>query len=389
MFRGLFPNPLRVPTSASADDEQRFLRLVMFGKPGSGKGTLSARLVKKYDIVSLSTGDLLRQQIQERTEVGRQAEDIVAQGKLLPDDVMLKVVASKLDNLRNKHWILDGFPRTVGQGKLLDAHLGKQGTPLSLVVNLNVPDEVILSRIADRWVHLPSGRVYNLSYNPPKGTASTTRRASPSRSGRMITRSGAPLLSLPETFARRLTQFYASTSPLLAYYQNQTQKRRPAQHPHQLTFSAPHNAFELKTLSGTTSDEIWPQLDGLVRRAFPALRERGASPSAFRSLGPTAAGGGLEGRRRHSLSEAVVAGAGAGDACGRCGTGRSRDPFPPDPSSPSRVLPLESQSAGTAVPPAHRHTPPPALALQRVRSTHTSSLSPPLFVLTKTPPTLL
>ena len=143
-----------------------------------------------------------------RTEVGQIAEEIVAKGGLLPDELMLRVVSSKLDTLRHKvcsnmiiteinkqritdllaqHWILDGFPRTVGQGKLLDAHLRlaalilcgrfpslscfsfrKQGLPLSLVVNLDVPDEVILARISDRWVHLPSGRVYNLSYNRPR-----------------------------------------------------------------------------------------------------------------------------------------------------------------------------------------------------------------------------
>ncbi|KAJ7709845.1 adenylate kinase-domain-containing protein [Mycena rosella] len=280
-------NTLR--SSEDRADQGNVLRLVMFGKPGAGKGTLSARLVKKYDIASLSTGDLLRQHIAERTEVGREAEEIVAQGKLLPDDVMLKVVASKLDHIRNKHWILDGFPRTVPQGELLDAHLKKQGTPLSLVVNLDVPDEVILSRISDRWVHLPSGRVYNVSYNPPKVDGFDDE-------------TGEPLTKRPddnpEIFARRLTQFYASTSPLIAYYTRaaQTPTRLPRapdrnQHPHQLAFPPAHRLL-LKTLAGTTSDEIWPQLDALVRDAFPALRETAAS---------------LETRRRHSLSDAVLA----------------------------------------------------------------------------------
>lgn len=102
---------------------RRVLRMLMFGKPGAGKGTLTARLVKKYDVVSLSTGDLLRQHINRRTEVGREAEQIVALGGLLPDEVMLRVVSSELDELRNQHWILDGFPRTLGQAELLDAHL--------------------------------------------------------------------------------------------------------------------------------------------------------------------------------------------------------------------------------------------------------------------------
>ncbi|KAF5389897.1 hypothetical protein D9757_003710 [Collybiopsis confluens] len=89
------------------------------------------------------------------------AEEIVAQGGLVPDELMLQVVTSKVDLIPNKHWILDDFPRVLVQGVLLNAHLGKQHTPLSLVVNLDVPDEVILNRISDRWVHLPSVRVYN------------------------------------------------------------------------------------------------------------------------------------------------------------------------------------------------------------------------------------
>ena len=112
-------------SSTEAEDVKgrRILRMIMFGKPGAGKGTLTARLVKKYDVVSLSTGDLLRRHINRRTEVGREAEQIVALGGLLPDEVMLRVVSSELDELRNQHWILDGFPRTLGQAELLDAHL--------------------------------------------------------------------------------------------------------------------------------------------------------------------------------------------------------------------------------------------------------------------------
>ncbi|EIW51728.1 ADK-domain-containing protein [Trametes versicolor FP-101664 SS1] len=245
----------------------KMLRMIMFGKPGAGKGTLTARLVKKYDIVSMSTGDLLRQHIAEKTEVGLLAESIVASGGLLPDDIMLKVVTSKLDLLQNRHWILDGFPRTVGQGKLLDDHLSARGTPLSLVVNLDVPDSVILSRISDRWVHLSSGRVYNLSYNPPKVAGHDDE-------------TGEPLTKRPddnpEIFARRLEQFYASTSPLLAHYSA-------------LAAGTGAAATRVVTLSGSTSDEIWPQLEGTVRAHFSGVRER------------------PEVKRRHSLSDAVLA----------------------------------------------------------------------------------
>jgi len=255
----------------------------MFGKPGAGKGTLAQRLMKKYDLVAVSTGDLLRQHIAERTDIGLEAEQIVAQGRLLPDEIVLKVVMNKLDTLRNRNWILDGFPRTLGQGELLDAHLTKRNTPLTLVVNVDVSDDVILTRISDRWIHLPSGRVYNMSYNRPKvdGLDDVT---------------GEPLTKRPddnpETFSRRLESFYEATSPLLNYYSNQCAKdneisRDTLQHPHQVSFYRPHK-LKLATLTGATSDENWPYLDELVQQ-FPALNKREEVL-----------------RMRHSLSDAIV-----------------------------------------------------------------------------------
>jgi len=238
--------------------------MVMFGKPGAGKGTLSARLVKKYDIVSLSTGDILRQNILERTEVGVMAEELVKRGELVPDGMMLKIITNKLDTLHNQPWILDGFPRTLGQGKTLNEHLQTKSIPLTLIINLDVPDEVILSRISDRYVHLPSGRVYNTSYNKPKvpGFDDIT---------------GEPLTKRPddnpETFALRLNKFYEATSPLLDYYARQ-----------------PSSGTKLVTLKGSTSDDIWPQLDAIIRQAFPSLHER------------------IEPKKRHSLADAVVGG---------------------------------------------------------------------------------
>lgn len=241
----------------------------MFGKPGAGKGTLSAKLVKKYDIMALSTGDLLRQHINERTEVGRQAEEIVAQGGLLPDEMVLKVVTSKLDKLHNKHWILDGFPRTLGQGELLDKHLKSHNTPLSLVINVDVPDDVILNRISDRWVHLPSGRVYNMSYSRPKVDG-------------MDDETGEPLIHRPddnpEIFARRLTKFYDITSPLLSYFSASSD-------------SSPIGEPKLVTLKGSTSDKIWPQLEGVVRGSFPGIRERAETKRM---------------KHRHSVSDALL-----------------------------------------------------------------------------------
>jgi len=207
----------------------------------------------------------LRRHIAEQTDVGKLAKEIVRKGELLPDEVVLKVVTSKLNLLKNKHWILDGFPRTLGQGELLDAHLKISNAPLSLVINLDVPDSVILERISDRWTHLPSGRIYNMSYNRPKvdGLDDVTGE-------KLVQRPD----DNPETFARRLSQFYTTTSPLLSYY------------------GSPANPTVLCTLKGSTSDEIWPQLDAAVCELFPGLKERQESRDT---------------RRRHSLSDALLA----------------------------------------------------------------------------------
>ncbi|KAG8827464.1 hypothetical protein FRC19_002917 [Serendipita sp. 401] len=239
------------PKDGITQTESPVLRMLMFGKPGSGKGTLSSKLISKYEVSQISAGDLLRAHISEGTEVGRVAEGIIANGDLIPDDIMTKVLTSKLDTLRNKHWILDGFPRTVGQGRLLDAHLRGTSAPLTLVINLDVPDEVILGRISDRWVHLKSGRVYNSSYNKPRITG-------------VDDVTGEPLTKRPDdnpdVFSRRLKAFYTSTAPLLQYYSS-TEARATT---------------KLVTLTGATSDEIWPQLEQIISNEF-RLRPRAAA----------------------------------------------------------------------------------------------------------------
>ncbi|KAI6103369.1 ADK-domain-containing protein [Pisolithus sp. B1] len=249
----------------SPTDANPSLRMLIFGKPCAGKGTLTSKLTDKYDIHSISTGDLLRQHILERTDIGKEAEEIVASGGLLPDELMLDLVAQKLDTLRKKacreptcrtskethlplqNWILDGFPRTQRQGRLLDNYLKHRNLPLSLVVNVDIQDDVILNWIADRWVHIPSGRVYSTSYKPPKvsGYDDVT---------------GEPLTKrpddTPEIFSRRLDHYYAQTSPLLYYYASRS----------------PH-ATRLVNLDGDV-DLLWPTLDSVIRESFPTVRER-------------------------------------------------------------------------------------------------------------------
>jgi len=247
------------------------LRMIIFGKPGAGKGTLSTRLIEKYDVEQISTGDLLRAEVQARTDLGRQAEGIMASGGIVDASLVLRLVSSKLNQLMQhgvQNWILDGFPRTLEQGRLLDPLLRQLSCPLSLVVNLDVPDEVILSRIQDRWTHLKSGRVYNLSYNRPKvpGLDDIT---------------GEPLSKRPddnpEVAARRLQAFYTTTSPLLSYYSSQAITLSPSSpstsySPELATFGQVY----LTEITGRTSDEIWPKMEDVIRRNFGVRVRSGA-----------------------------------------------------------------------------------------------------------------
>ncbi|KAL1409783.1 Adenylate kinase 2 [Vanrija albida] len=226
----------RAPT---AHDGEKGVRLLMFGKPGSGKGTLSAKLVEAYDVAFISTGDLLRQEIAAKSEVGKKAEEIVRTGGLVSDELMLEMVIAELEHHHGQSWIIDGFPRTLKQGQLLNEVLQKQRRPFNMVVNLNVPDAVIMQRIAARWVHLPSGRVYNDTYSAPKvaGKDDVT---------------GEPLSKrpddTPEVFSKRLQSYYKQTAPLLEFF-------------------AHEYPDVLHSLTGSSSDQLWPMLRALIDEA--------------------------------------------------------------------------------------------------------------------------
>ncbi|KAL0135010.1 adenylate kinase-domain-containing protein [Mucor lusitanicus] len=223
------------------------LRLLLIGCPGSGKGTQSSRLEKNFGVAHLSSGDLLRRNITEQTALGQQAQQYVADGKLVPDDLLISLIDSELLHVGNTNWLLDGFPRTISQAEALDATLNKLMQPLNLVINLQVPEDVILQRIMDRWIHIPSGRVYNLSYNPPRvpGLDDVT---------------GEPLSKrpddTPEVFKVRLDQHHAMATPLLDHY---------------------HDV--VVNVKGNTSDEIYPQIESEIVNRLGVLP--GSMPEAF------------------------------------------------------------------------------------------------------------
>ncbi|KAK9237636.1 adenylate kinase-domain-containing protein [Lipomyces kononenkoae] len=242
-------------------------RVLLLGPPGSGKGTQTERLLKRFAIPGISSGDILRRHIRDGTEIGVLASSITSQGKLLPDNLMTKVVASELGRRRwlspSMSWLLDGFPRTEAQANMLDAkELEPAHAGLNFVVELKVPEDVMVERIANRLVHVPSGRVYNLTYNPPKVPGHDD-----------IT--GEPLTRRPdddpEVFRKRIKEYRASTEPLLEYYSKTTTN-------------------VLWSVAGETSDAIFERLETeVVRRFGEKVDHEGAGAADVRSKAAGAA----------------------------------------------------------------------------------------------------
>ncbi|XP_074389158.1 GTP:AMP phosphotransferase AK3, mitochondrial isoform X2 [Zonotrichia albicollis] len=139
------------------------LRAIIMGPPGSGKGTISARIIKHFGVKHLSSGDLLRDNMQKKTEVGILAKSYIDQGQLIPDHIMTQLMLNEIKGLDQYNWLLDGFPRTVAQAEALDKECH-----IDTVIDLDVPFETIKCRLTARWIHPASGRVYNLEFSPPK-----------------------------------------------------------------------------------------------------------------------------------------------------------------------------------------------------------------------------
>lgn len=127
------------------------LNIVIFGAPGSGKGTQSCRIVEKYGLNHISTGDVLRAEIKKGSELGVIAQQYINQGQLIPDDLMIEILAKEVDNFKDsKGVIFDGFPRTIAQAEALKKMLQERGEEVALMVNLEVPEEELMARLIKR-----------------------------------------------------------------------------------------------------------------------------------------------------------------------------------------------------------------------------------------------
>jgi adenylate kinase len=186
-------------------------RLVLLGRQGAGKGTQCVRLARHYVIPHISTGDMLRMAVREGTEFGVQAKKYMDEGQLLPDDVMIGIVQERLDreDTTNRGYILDGFPRTVGQAVALGGITGDAGKPLDLVLDLEVPEEVVVDRISKRRVCGDCGTNYSTD-TPPRYDATCDNCG-----GEVVQRDD----DTEEAIRHRLRLYAEQTEPLIAWYQ--------------------------------------------------------------------------------------------------------------------------------------------------------------------------
>ena len=186
------------------------MRILLLGPPGGGKGTQASHLIDQLNIPQISTGDMLREHVRNKTDLGLKAKEFMTSGSLVPDEVILGMMKERIvqdDCMQG--YILDGFPRTMPQAIGLDNLLKDINQSLDSVIVINVNDDNIVERMAGRRVHLSSGRVYHIKYNPPKndGKDNDTQED-------LVIRED----DKEETVRKRLDIYHQETSPLISYY---------------------------------------------------------------------------------------------------------------------------------------------------------------------------
>lgn len=188
------------------------MRVVLLGAPGSGKGTQGERITKKYGIPQLSTGDILRKAIREGTELGAKAKGFINKGELVPDLVIVGLMAARLAEADCRNgYILDGFPRTIGQAKGLDEILKKMKFRLDAAICINVSEESVVLRLGGRRQCSKCSTIYHVEFQPPKKTG-------------ICDKCGSELYQRDddkeETIRNRLKIYRSETAPLMDYYKD-------------------------------------------------------------------------------------------------------------------------------------------------------------------------
>jgi adenylate kinase len=188
------------------------MRLLIFGPPGAGKGTVAKDVTAALGLTHISTGDMLRAAVAAGSELGQKVKAVLDAGALVSDDLMIALVRDRLSAPDVAGgWLLDGFPRTLPQAEALDAVLSELGAGIDKVVMVDVPDEVIVGRLSGRRVCLGCGATYHTQFNPPAADGKCSACG-----GEVIQR----LDDSPETVRRRLATYGAQTAPLIHFYQS-------------------------------------------------------------------------------------------------------------------------------------------------------------------------
>lgn len=186
------------------------LNLILLGPPGAGKGTQAERLVEDFDLPYYATGDILRAAVKDETELGTTAKEYMDKGDLVPDEVICGVIVEEIDSPEARDgFLLDGFPRTIGQADELDKALIGLGRRLTAVLSMELPDEDVIRRLSGRRVNPKTGRNYHVEFDPPKNEGFDDVDGT-----KLVQRDD----DKEETLKHRLEVFHEQTKPLVEYY---------------------------------------------------------------------------------------------------------------------------------------------------------------------------
>ena len=186
------------------------MNLILLGPPGAGKGTQAAKIIEKYNIPHISTGDIFRENIKNGTELGKKAQEYMNKGELVPDELVVDLVVDRVNQEDCKDgYVLDGFPRTIPQAEALDKALAALGQKMDYAIDVDVPDENIIKRMSGRRACVGCGATYHVEYAPTKkeGICDVCE-------GELILRDD----DKPETVKKRLNVYHEQTQPLIDYY---------------------------------------------------------------------------------------------------------------------------------------------------------------------------
>lgn len=188
------------------------LNLILLGPPGAGKGTQAERLQSDFSLAHISTGDMLRSQVAEGTELGREAKGYMDRGELVPDTVIVGMILARIEQPDAREgFLLDGFPRNESQADALDAALKQHGRRLTVALMIDVPDAELLRRLTGRRVCVKNpSHIYHIELDPPKHEGICDQDGA-----RLIQRDD----DSEETISRRLEVYHAQTAPLIDYYE--------------------------------------------------------------------------------------------------------------------------------------------------------------------------